>query len=57
MAQESEKPPIKLGGAIGVNYSYGSYDTGDRGEGIGGVDLDVFRLNADLGLSKRHWQN
>ena len=48
MAQESEKPPIKLGGAIGVNYTYGSYDTGDRGEGIGGVDLDVFRLNADL---------
>ena len=26
MAQESEKPPIKIGGAIGVNYVYGSYD-------------------------------
>ena len=48
MAQESEKPPIKLGGAIGVNYASGSYDDTPRGEGIGGFDLDIFRLNADL---------
>ena len=48
MAQESEKSPIRIGGAIGVNYAYGSYDNNDRGEGIGGIDVDVFRLNADL---------
>ena len=49
MAQESQKPPIKLGGVIGVNYAYGSYDDPDRrGEGIGDVDLELFRLNADL---------
>ena len=48
MAQEAEKSPIRTGGAIGVNYAYGSYDNNDRGEGIGGIDVDVFRLNADL---------
>ena len=35
IAQETEKSPITIGGAIGINYAYGSYDTGDRGEGIG----------------------
>ena len=48
IAQEAEKSPITIGGAIGINYAYGSYDSGDRGEGIGGIDVDVFRLNADL---------
>ena len=47
MAQEPEKSPIKIGGAIGVNLLYGDYD-GLRGEGVGDVRLDVFRLNADL---------
>ena len=49
VAQEAEKPPIKLGGAIGVNLIYGDYD-GPRGEGAGDVRLDIFRLNADLDL-------
>ena len=48
MAQESEKPPIKLGGAIGVNYMYGDYEDDPRGEGAGVARFDVFRLNADL---------
>ena len=49
MAQESEKPPIKLGGAIGVNYVYGSYDEPHpRGTDIGRAELEIFRLNADL---------
>jgi hypothetical protein len=48
MAQESEKNPIKIGGAIGVTHAYGSYDKDPRGEGIGGIDLDIFRLNVDL---------
>ena len=48
-AQESEKPPIKLGGAIGVNYVYGSYDEPHpRGTDIGRAELEIFRLNADL---------
>ena len=47
LAQESEKSPIKLGGAIGVNFVYGDYDDA-RGEGVGATRLDVFRLNADL---------
>ena len=50
-AQEAEKPPvIKFGGAIGINYAYGSYENNDRGENGGGVDVDVFRLNADLAV-------
>ena len=48
MAQEPEKSPIKIGGAIGVNFIYGDYDDDPRGEGVGDVRLDVFRLNADL---------
>ena len=47
MAQEPEKSAIKIGGAIGVNLLYGDYDD-LRGEGVGDVRLDVFRLNADL---------
>ena len=48
MAQEAEKSPVKLGGAIGINYAYGTYENNDRGENGGAVDVDVFRLNADL---------
>ena len=47
-AQEAEKSPIKIGGALGINYAYGSYEGNDRGENAGAVDVDVFRLNADL---------
>ena len=49
LAQESGKPPIKLGGVIGVNYVYGSYDEPHpRGTDIGRAELELFRLNADL---------
>ena len=49
MAQESQKPPIKIGGVIGVNYVYGSYDEPHpRGTDIGRAELELFRLNADL---------
>ena len=51
-AAEPEKSPIKIGGAMRVNYVYGSYGNEDnphpRGEDIGDVDLEIFRLNADL---------
>ena len=49
-AQDAEKPPfIKFGGAIGVNYVYGSYDEPHpRGTDIGRAELEIFRLNADL---------
>ena len=49
-AQEAEKSPITIGGAIGINYAYGSYENNDRGENGGGIDVDVFRLNADLAI-------
>lgn len=41
--------PVKIGGALGINYAYGDY-AGDhrRNEDVGDVDLDIFRLNADL---------
>ena len=51
MAQDST-PPLKLGGAIGINWAYGSYGTDHnphrRGDKVGDADLDIFRLNADL---------
>ena len=51
-AQEEKKSPIKVGGAMRVNYAYGSYGDADnphrRGEKIGDADLEIFRLNADL---------
>ncbi|MYG00321.1 hypothetical protein F4212_14475 [Candidatus Poribacteria bacterium] len=51
-AAEVKKSPIKIGGAMRVNYVYGSYGNEDnphpRGEKIGDVDLEIFRLNADL---------
>ncbi|MCE2436924.1 MAG: hypothetical protein J4F97_02775 [Pseudomonadales bacterium] len=50
--EEEAKPkesPIRIGGTFGVNYAYGDY-AGDsrRGSGTGDVDLEVFRLDADL---------
>ena len=51
-AVEPKKSPIKIGGAMRVNYAYGTYGDDDnphpRGEKIGDVDLEIFRLNADL---------
>ena len=52
IAQEAEKSPITIGGAIGINYAYGTYEDNDRGENGGGIDVDVFRLNADLAVEK-----
>ena len=47
-----KKSPVKIGGAMRVNYVYGTYGNTDnphpRGEKIGDVDLEIFRLNADL---------
>ena len=49
---EDKKSPIKIGGAMRVNWVYGSYGTDEsphrRGEKIGDVDLEIFRLNADF---------
>ncbi|MXY14192.1 MAG: hypothetical protein F4Y53_00635, partial [Proteobacteria bacterium] len=55
-ASVSEEPvvppvhrPVKVGGAMGINYAYGDYASGSRrNEDVGDVDLDIFRLNADL---------
>ena len=51
-AAEPKKSPIKIGGAMRVNYIYGTYGDEDnpdpRGEKIGDVRLEIFRLNADL---------
>ncbi len=47
-AVEPKKSPIKIGGAIRMNYIYGTYVNQGRGEKIGDVDLEIFRLNADL---------
>ncbi len=47
-----KKSPIKIGGAMRVNYAYGTYGDDEnphpRGEKIGDVDLEIFRLNADI---------
>jgi len=47
-----KKSPVKIGGAMRVNYVYGSYGDEEnphpRGEKIGDADLEIFRLNADL---------
>ena len=51
-APAPKKSPIKIGGAMRVNYAYGAYGDEDnphpRGEKIGDVDLEIFRLNADI---------
>ena len=44
-----KKSPIKIGGAMRTNYVYGTYaDPSRRGKELGDVDLEIFRLNADL---------
>ena len=43
----AEDSPVSIGGALGVNWVYGDYDN-RRGESPGDVDLEIFRLNADL---------
>lgn len=58
LASASEEPevqpahsPLKIGGSLGINYVYGDYDEAcctRRGEDLGDVDLEIFRLNADL---------
>ena len=45
---EPKKSPIKVGGAMRINYIRGSYVNQGRGEKIGDVDIEIFRLNADL---------
>ncbi len=41
--------PVKVGGTFGINYAYGDYNSGHRrNEDVGDVDLELFRLNADL---------
>ena len=47
-AAEPKKSPIKVGGAMRLNYIYGTYVDQGRGEKIGDVDLEIFRLNADI---------
>ena len=51
-APAPKKNPIKIGGAMRVNYVYGAYGSEEsphpRGEKIGDVDLEIFRLNADV---------
>ena len=43
----AEDSPVSIGGALGVNWVYGDYDN-RRGESPGDVDLEIFRINADL---------
>ena len=54
-AQENPTPPVRVGGAIGVNWAYDSCgednDPHGRGEKVGNAnldDLDIVRLNANL---------
>ncbi len=48
--------PLRIGGALRVNYVYGDYeDSGagpQRGGSGGNMELDTFRLNADLEYGK-----
>ncbi len=50
--EEPAKPkerPVRIGGALGIHYAYGDYSGSHRrGEDVGDVDLDIFRLNADI---------
>ena len=49
---EPKQRPVRIGGAMGIHYAYGDYEhDGDiyrRNEDVGDVDLDIFRLNADI---------
>ncbi len=53
--EEPEPPkqrPVRIGGALGIHYAYGDYEHDGsfarRNEDLGDVDLDIFRLNADI---------
>ena len=52
ISEEDRENTMKIGGAMRVNYAYGAYGDEDnphpRGENIGDVDLEIFRLNADI---------
>ena len=51
-AVQPKHSPVKIGGALGFNYAYGDYNSGHRrNEDLGDVDLDIFRVNADLDLN------
>lgn len=43
----AEDSPVNVGGALGLNWVYGDYSD-DRGENLGAMRLEIFRLNADL---------
>ena len=46
---EPKKSPVKIGGAMRANYVYGTYeDPSRRGKELGDVDLEIFRINANL---------
>lgn len=49
---EEKKSPVKIGGAMRLNYVYGTYGSEEnphpRGTDIGDVDIEIFRLNADI---------
>ena len=57
-----EVGPLTVGGAMRVNYIYGDYDDA-RGEDIGNVVLDTFRINLGLehdaivGAAEYRWYN
>ena len=44
---EPKKSPIKIGGAMRANHTYGDY-SGRRGENIGDSGFELLRLNVDL---------
>ncbi len=48
-SEEPKESPVRIGGALGMNYTYGDY-AGDnrRGNGIGDAGFEIFRLDADL---------
>ena len=43
----AEDSPVQVGGALGLNWVYGDY-TDDRGDNLGAMRLEIFRVNADL---------
>ncbi len=43
----AEDSPVSVGGALGLNWVYGDYSD-DRGDNLGAMRLEIFRLNADL---------
>ena len=49
---EPKQRPVRIGGALGIHYAYGDYEHDGsfarRNEDLGDVDLDIFRLNADI---------